>query len=188
MWGRVSVVLCALAGAAGAATPGVVIQQGELIIMEGDDEIVGGSAGARALEEQNAVNLLDRFYQHYPDEFDMVVVWTTWPDAANGGAYYTTGIPTPSIRSFGFVNMNQVGFWDDFVIPVIAQEFSHAWLVSSAFVDPISGQVSDELLGRQLAHWSALVDAEGSVQDGHDWEDNGDGTFTVVGYMNKWSP
>lgn len=190
-WRYVAASAAAVVGVLAQATPaaaqGVVVQYGEIVVMEGDGEIVGGASGSYQIGPANQVAILDRFYQHYPDEFDEVVVWTSFRDAANPGAYFTSGVPSPANRLIGFVNMNQVGMWGQSVIPVIGQEFSHAWLAFASFVDPATSLESDELLGRDFAHWSALMDADGSVQDGIDWEDNGDGTFTCVGVMNKWS-
>lgn len=166
-----------------------VVQHGEIVIMEGDASIVGGSAGQRQIGPEQQISIVELFLEHYPDEFDELVIWPTFEDLGVGGAYFTSNVPASSERLLGFVNMNQVGtFGPSSVQPVLGQEFSHAWLAFVSYIDPTSGTVSQELLGRMSAHWSQLMDAEGSVQDGADWEDNGDGTFTVVGYMNKFSP
>ncbi len=175
------------AAPATGASPGVVAREGEVLILEGDDEIVGEAAAGLALTLDALVELLDRVYQHLPDEFDMIVVSTTFVDALNPGAYFMPDPPTPSSRSLGFIDMNQVGLWADLFAPVLAQEFSHAWLAFTRFIDPVTGLLSDELLGRDLAHWSARVDTDGSFQDGVDWVDNGNGTFTAVGYMERFS-
>lgn len=166
-----------------------VVQHGEIVIMEGDSTLVAGSAGSRQIGPEQQIAIVERFFEHYPDEFDELVIWPTFEDLGVGGAYFTSNVPASSARLLGFVNMNQVGtFGPTSVQPVLGQEFSHAWLAFVSYIDPTTGTVSQELLGRMSAHWSQLMDAEGSVQDGIDWEDNGDGTFTVVGANNKWSP
>jgi hypothetical protein len=164
-----------------------IIQHGEIVIMEGDSTLVAGGAGQRQIGPAEQIAIVEHFLESYPDEFDELIIWPTFEDLGVGGAYFTSNVPGSSARLLGFVNMNQVGTFGSGVMPVLGQEFSHAWLAFVSFIDPTSGSVSQDLLGRMGAHWSQLLDANGSVQDGADWEDNGDGTFSVVGYMNKWS-
>ena len=173
---------------AGSAEAQRVVEHGEIVIMEGDSALVSGEAGNRVIGGEQQLAIVNRFLEHYPDEFDELIVWPTFNDLGVGGAYFTSNVPATSERLYGFVNMNQVGTFGAGVIPVLGQEFSHAWLAFASMIDPGTGTVSQELLGRMSAHWSQLMDAEGSVQDGPDWVDNGDGTYTVVGYMNKFSP
>ena len=42
--------------------------------------------------------------------------------------------------------------------------------------------------GQFAAHWSFLLDSEGSVLYGNDWQDNGDGTFTSSGMADIEAP
>ncbi|MFZ9888883.1 MAG: hypothetical protein ACO3JL_15395, partial [Myxococcota bacterium] len=44
-----------------------------------------------------------------------------------------------------------------------------------------------KLLGRDESHWAAYVDTNASIHDGWDWESNGDGTFTLVDDMRRFS-
>lgn len=104
----------------------------------------------------------------------------------------------------GFVFMNSMEYWrswdynmdgivhptSDFnanVYPVMGQEIGHRWGAGLRFVDPRSGAVSKQLLGRDNSHWAAWVDTDASVMDGWDWEVQGDGTFKVIDDMRRFS-
>jgi MYXO-CTERM domain-containing protein len=173
---------------AAATAHAELVQEGEIVVIEGDETTVTGTGGGFAIGPGNIDAILSQFYAVYPDEFDMVAIWETFVDENNGGAYFTTPPPVAN-RLFGFINMNGIGVWTGFsALNTMGQEFGHAWLSWETFVDPGTGMISDELLGRDGSHWSSVVDMDGSVMDGVDWEDNGDGTFTVVGIMDKFGP
>ena len=55
-----------------------------------------------------------------------------------------------------------------------------------AIIGSMQGKWGGEL-GRDAAHWSALMHAEGSVQDGNAWRDNEDGTFTLTDSFSRFS-
>jgi MYXO-CTERM domain-containing protein len=94
---------------------------------------------------------------------------------------------TPNSQVYGFLHMNRwtqylgadPGGTDDSVISLIfGQEFEHAW-GSFVYYSQDGGQWMTNLLGRSNAHWSFYVDSGGSPMQGHEWVDNGDGTFTA---------
>lgn len=63
-------------------------------------------------------------------------------------------------------------------LTALTHEFLHRW---GAYVHFRDGAIeSDALLGLDRAHWSFLLDSEGSTLYGNNWRDNGDGTFTSV--------
>lgn len=190
--------------------PGVVSLAGQVVVMEGDAEIVtdlgGGGYGIDSME-----SITQRFYMHYGDEFDAITVFTTFPDMAQGGAAYAllldhgfSGAGYPggqSATQFGstgrlmsVTNMNNVDQYqnmdeyDTFFTSVMGQEFGHSWLAFATFIDPVGGSESTELLGRDGSHWSAIFDSDGSVMDGLDWVDNGDGTFTAGQNSVRYGP
>ena len=94
---------------------------------------------------------------------------------------------TPDSQLQGFMHMNNwmnylgddAGGVDDSRISLVfGQELGHAWL---AFVHWMDGNgTRSDMLGRAEAHWSFYMDAGPSPVEGHDWVDNGDGTFTAV--------
>lgn len=94
---------------------------------------------------------------------------------------------TPNSQVYGFLHMNRwtqylgddPGGTDDTTISLIfGQEFEHAW-GSFVYYSQDGGPWMTNLLGRSNAHWSFYVDSGGSPMQGHDWVDNGDGTFTA---------
>ncbi|MEZ4265858.1 MAG: hypothetical protein R3F39_05730 [Myxococcota bacterium] len=192
-----------------AVAPGIYTV-GDLIVMEGDSQIVTHFGGAQyGLRFDNQVNnataVTRRLYEHFPDEFDFVVVWTSfWDYGAEGLAYYagirqdTRGTGQPLLdngifwgsklggRLQGFLNMKSISLYGDignpqnFVYSVMGQEITHRWLAFMKFRRP-DGTVSNAMLGRDQSHWSSLLQANGSVQDGNSWLDLGDGSFRVLG-------
>jgi flagellar hook assembly protein FlgD/subtilase family serine protease len=69
---------------------------------------------------------------------------------------------------------------------VLNHEIGHRWLAYARIPDGAGG-LSDELLGLDGAHWSYLLDSDASYLYGSDWHDNGDGTFTAVGTVERFS-
>jgi hypothetical protein len=148
------------------------------------------------------------------DEYDHIVLFADFPvDLDDAFAYHSgvandiRGIGTPIFdfsnlygsrgRLESFVQMgsldnyprgpnNRIGFSEATGIAILAHEVGHRWLAFPRFIDN-QGQPSDDLLGRQLAHWSFLMDSDGSVMEGNDIRDNGDGTFTTVATWQGYS-
>jgi anaerobic magnesium-protoporphyrin IX monomethyl ester cyclase len=83
---------------------------------------------------------------------------------------------TPSARLFGEIS----------TLGVLAHETGHRWLVRLRFLDA-DRAVSDQLLGRQLAHWSFFADTDGSVMEGNEIEDLGGGAFRTASATEKYS-
>jgi len=75
-------------------------------------------------------------------------------------------------------------------LDLLAHETMHRWGAYVKFKDAL-GNVSDALLHldptKHAAHWSFLLDSEGSTLYGNDWQDNGNGTFTSVGIRKYYS-
>jgi len=65
-------------------------------------------------------------------------------------------------------------------LSVLAHEMMHRWGAHVRF-RKADGTISNGLLGRDDSHWNFLLQTYNSVHYGHDWRDNGDGTFTSVG-------
>jgi len=190
-------------------SPGVVEQVGEIVVMEGDDEIVStigpGEYGIELME-----NISNRFYLQYPDDFDGIAVFTTFPDQLQSGAAYALilnsvgGLGYPgngAVAPYGsagrlmsLMNINDVNNYgtmteeDNWFATVIGHEFGHSWLAFVQFQDPVTSQASSELLGRDGSHWSAIFASGSSVMDGVDFTDNGDGTFTAGPYSSHYAP
>jgi hypothetical protein len=165
---------------------------------------------------QDPMTLTRQALETLGDEFDFVVVFTTFADVGTGAIAYYVGVRANERgigverqddgplwgsprggRLQGFVNMGTAEQYpgldglpitdpDSFAVGTLGQELSHRWLAFMLFRDA-SGRTSDAMLGRDAAHWSAALDADASVQDGNDWRDNGDGTFTLLEQFARYS-
>lgn len=94
---------------------------------------------------------------------------------------------TPNSQVQGFLNMNrwtqylgddEGGLDDARISLVFGQELGHAW-ASFVYYNQGMGWETN-LLGRANAHWSFYMQTGGSPLQGHEWVDNGDGTFTAI--------
>ena len=153
-----------------------------------------------------------RFYQRHPDDFDQLVFWTETPVINDAFAFETTinnaitgtGLNVIDFsREFGsggalqsVVNMDRISKYRDSpsarlfgaisTLGVLAHETGHRWLARVRFLDA-DRVPSDELLGRQLAHWSFFADTDGSVMEGNEIEDLGGGAFRTAPAAEKYS-
>jgi hypothetical protein len=71
-------------------------------------------------------------------------------------------------------------------LSVLGQEVGHRWLAYLNFRDR-QGQRSEELLGRDNAHWSFFMDSDASVMEGNDIEALGGGSFRTVDAVRRYS-
>ncbi len=71
--------------------------------------------------------------------------------------------PTQRIPSIG----------ENSTLSVLGQEVGHRFLAYPEFIDPATGLRSQQLLGRQLAHWSFFFNSQASVVEGNLIEDRG---------------
>jgi MYXO-CTERM domain-containing protein len=94
---------------------------------------------------------------------------------------------TPDSQVQGFLHMNDwtnfigddPGGVDDWWISLVfGQEIGHAWLAFVYYSQ--GGPWETDMLGRANSHWSFYMHSGGSPVEGHDWVDNGDGTFTAL--------
>lgn len=185
---------------------GDVTVNGEVVIVQGDDEILdfdGSRWGIRSLP-----TLSRKVIEKIGDNFEAITVWLTFQDRASARAVaYEMSVrndvqglgPTVPIRDmsaeFGsrgvlrsILNMKTIGLnagdtqeaWSRNALPTWGQEAAHRWMMFMMVRDPRTGRTSDALLGRDCAHYSRFVDTQASVQDGHHWRDNGDGSFTLI--------
>jgi hypothetical protein len=178
--------------------------------------LAGGSAalGERfaAFNQLDTVAIARKFYRTHSDSYDQLVVWLDTSVVRDSFAYEST--VANSIRGLGIDQYdlsNAFGsggrleslaimdaltkYRDDpaakilneaTTLAVLAHEVAHRWL---AFFDVRDhrGEVSDELLGRDRAHWSFFMDTDASVMEGNDIQDLGGGSFRTVGAMTGYS-
>jgi hypothetical protein len=75
----------------------------------------------------------------------------------------------------------------DGTVTVLNHELMHRFGAYVQFKNP-DGTLNSSLLGKDSAHWSYLLDTQGSVMYGNGWKDNGNGTFTSIAKMSGYSP
>ncbi len=174
----------------------------------------GAAVGERFAQDAqlDLVALAKKFYQSHPDNYDQLVLWTDAPVITDAFAYETTvkndirgiGIDSYDLASdFGSAgrlrslvvmdwagkypdNPNQKFLGENSTVNLMGQECGHRWLAFLEFRDR-TGQQSDALLGRDLAHWSFFFDSDASVMEGNDIEDLGGGSFRTVAAVQRYS-
>ena len=75
---------------------------------------------------------------------------------------------------------------EDTSLSLIGHEAGHRWLASATFRD--GSRTSNELLGRDLAHWSFFMDSDGSYDEGNEITDLGGGQFRTAGASLGYGP
>ena len=147
------------------------------------------------------------------DEYDVIVLFADFPVDLDDAFAYNAPVQN-EIRGIGdgiynfsnlygskrlraFVQMGSLAKYPDGPnnlvgseatgIGILAHEVGHRWLAFTRFIDS-RGQRSTDLLGRQLGHWSFVLDTDGSVMEGNNIRDNGDGTFTTTASWQGFSP
>ena len=175
----------------------------------------GGALGERFARqaEVDTVALTQKFYRTHPDNYDQLVVWSDQTLISGAFAYEFTianevrgiGVDTFDVsHDFGsggqlrsFVMMDWIGKYpedpsakflgENNTVSVLGQESGHRWLVFLEFLDRTTGQLSDQLLGRDQAHWSFFFDSDASVMEGNDIEDLGGGSFRTTAAVQRYS-
>src|SRR5581483_6151147 len=150
-----------------SAPVGGVEQAGEIVIIEGDSDLVSDDGmGNFAIDSSTGQQTLitDRFFSAYPDQFDEIIVFTTFDDTGTpGAAAYEISVrqdvmgigrailddsPAWSANNHflaAFVDMMRWDSWESFGVPIsdpasplystLGQEFAHRWLSTMHYVD-----------------------------------------------------
>lgn len=163
--------------------------------------------------ELDFVALSQTFYRTHADDFDQLVLFTntTTTDLGTFAFEFSVandvrGIGQPifdSSRDFGsrngrlrsMVDMDRLArlpedprqrfLGENNALSVLGQESGHRWLAYLEFRDGATN--SQELLGRDQAHWSFFFDSDGSHMEGNDIDDLGNGLFRTVGAVSRYS-
>ena len=154
-----------------------------------------------------------RFYQSHPDNFDQLVFWTDTTVITDAFAFESTvknAITGTGLEVFDFsaelgsggalqsvINMDRISkypdapaakmFGESSTLGILAHETGHRWLARLMFRDA-DRTISDQLLGRQRAHWSFFMDSDGSVMEGNEIEDLGGGAFRTNSVHREIQP
>jgi hypothetical protein len=166
-------------------------------------------AGSNTID---TVAVAKKFYSTHSDRYDQILIWTDQPLIHGAFAYEIT--VANDIRGIGqdlysqsgqfgsggqlrsVVVMDWLGKYPDNpttkflgennTLSVMGQEVGHRWLAYMDFRDQ-TGAVSDELLGRDLAHWSFFFNSEASVMEGNEISDLGGGQFKKTDAVRRYS-
>ena len=160
----------------------------------------------------DSVAVARAFYGSHADSYDQLVIWTDVRVTTDAFAYETTvanrirGVGLEIFdesRSFGsdgrlhsLVVMDALGKYpadpqapvlgENSTVSLIGQEVGHRWLAFLRFRDH-DGAESDDLLGRDDAHWSFFMDSDASVMEGNDIEELGGGRFRTRAAVSRYS-
>lgn len=74
----------------------------------------------------------------------------------------------------------------DQLLTIMGHELNHRFGAFVRYRDP-DGSLNTGLLGESGAHWSYLLDSQGSLMYGNGWKNNGDGTFTSTSKQSAFS-
>ncbi len=153
-----------------------------------------------------------RFYETHADDFDQLVFWTDTTVVTDAFAFESTvknTVTGTGLEVFDFsaglgsggalqsvINMDRISkypdapatriFGESSALGILAHETGHRWLARLMFRDA-DRSTSDQLLGRQRAHWSFFMDSDGSVMEGNEIEDLGGGAFRTARSTEKYS-
>ncbi len=188
-----------------AASVGTSSDIGNLTVIELGGEYDRGLAEPRQLVAQ-------RFYQDHADDYDFLIVFTTFEFETEGAhAFYnsirndTAGIGLPLYdNSTGFGSSGRLqGYIDmaamsrnsfvlqesrfQFTLQTLAHELMHRWGSFLQFRDA-AGNTSFDLIGLDQSHWSYFLDTDASLMYGNDWDLRTDGSLESVGVRQRYSP
>ncbi len=176
----------------------------------------GGAAVGERFSENPDLDVVaagNTFYRSHPDSFDQLVIWTD-TSVVSGDAFAFESTVANEIQGIGvdifdisrefgsagrlrsYTLMDRLSKYPDDpttkflgennTLSVLGQECGHRWLAYLNFRDHL-GQRSEELLGRDNAHWSFFMDSDASVMEGNDIEALGGGSFRTVGAVRRYS-
>lgn len=155
------------------------------------------------------------FFREFADVYDHLIVFLDFQQSLGGGAFAFESTVKNDIRGIGlpifdattqagsrgrlrsFVQMGSLSRYPDdpdasflgtnSTLDILGQEAGHRWLAFLRFIDG-NGEASDELLGRDNAHWSFCANSFASDMEGNHWQDEGGDRFTSIGATERFSP
>lgn len=155
------------------------------------------------------------FYTQFGDDYQQLIVYTNRgfiPPSQGafayestvrnnisgiGGSLFDNGAEYGSPRTLeSMVMMDRVNKYstnatdrvlrEETTLSVLAHEVGHRWLATAKFSD--GGVPSNELLGRQQAHWSFYMHSSGSHDEGNHIDELGVGVFRTGPTSQRYGP
>lgn len=154
------------------------------------------------------------FFEHFKDIYDHLIIWLDFP-ASLGGAFafeitiknevegiglgqfdFTEFVGSDS-RLRSLVQMGDLARYPadpnrdvprlgtNTTMDVLGQEAGHRWLAFTRVSE--NGATTDEILGRDLAHWSFFFDSDESDMEGNDIMELPGGLFQTMGATSRFS-
>jgi hypothetical protein len=190
-------------GARLSRAAGAVVQQGEVVIIEGSDETLEMVPGGGYAVRMTAV--ARKVIERFGDNFQAMTFWLTFDETSSRQAQAYEFTVKADVRGLGItvrdnsgsfgsqgvlrsiLNMKRVWQYVSRDLPEAwrphletwGQESGHRWMVFMDFRDRRTGNDSDAIRGRDCSHYNRFVDTQGSVHDGFAWTDQGNGTFKL---------
>ncbi len=153
------------------------------------------------------------FYRTHTDEYDFLIIFSDFNYAApehvkafylpisnnlegigqqifdNSKVFGSNGRLRGYIDMFNVSNLELNPGDDDYqeTLIAMAHEVMHSWVTGVRYKDE-SGTIRSDLIGQGGAHWSSLLDTNGSVMYGHDWLEGGEGEYTALSKKLAFSP
>ena len=199
-------------------TPGGNPGDVQLVDLSRDTSTTGATLAekfqrGRLIDDVGAVR---RLYQTLPDNYDSIVIWTDFGSDLDGAFAFEITVQNKvegigddlfddssrwgsagRLESFLFMgNINRYPPTPDqrvqgaggrpTTLGLLAHEFGHRWLARVRFDH--DGLASEDLLGRQKAHWSFFLDSDASFLEGNDVVEETEGRFKTVETVARYSP
>lgn len=170
--------------------------------------------GDGSINDQPRQSVASEYIKPHGDNCDFLVFLTTFdyalPEAGAEGFYLPERNDVQGINQSIFDNGAQFGSSEklqgtidlgnisalasapygrllDTSTKVLNHELMHRFGAYIRYKNP-DGSQNSALLGKDNAHWSYLLDSQGSIMYGNGWKDNGDGTFTSTSARSGFSP
>ncbi|MDX2020095.1 MAG: hypothetical protein SF187_07620 [Deltaproteobacteria bacterium] len=186
---------------------------GSVAVLEGDELTATPSGSGFGLDKDDLAEVSRRFIAAFGDNYDQIAVFLGFTDRLSQQSLAYQQPVKNNIRGLGLglfdetakfgslsgrmesmLNMKRINLYgrdaandpQNDLYSVWAQEAGHRWAIY--FKYRFAGETTDrsDLLLRQNAHWAPWVQSDGSFLDGLTWQDNKDGTFSVVDFNKRY--
>ena len=195
---------------------GITRDVGEIAVVEHDGSSYDDRLPDGSLNYEARLRVGRRFYETHGDDYDLLVVFTNFAfRTGDAQAFHLNarndvdgiGLPLGNIDAAPFGSPARLKGWIDMAavssyraqpfslepgdpgfqqtLAVLAHEMGHQWLAYAHY--KADGVDHGDLLGKDEAHWSYLLDSDASFLYGAEWHDNGDGTFTAARVKRRYS-
>ncbi len=161
---------------------------------------------------QSRADVAQRYFERYQDQHDALFVFTDFEFATGEASAFANlikndvqglGLPQfDATASFGsssgrlhnYIDMSALSRWEfnpssprfSATLDVAAHEVMHRWVAHPKFLR--DGLPSDDLLGRDMAHWNFFLDSDASIMYGSDWRIGNDTQFEAIDIRHRLSP